>query len=56
MSLEGRVANVTGGSRGVGRATVVALTEDGADVAVNFVRKKTAAREEPSTSRSSGRG
>ncbi len=34
MSLEGRVALVTGSSRGLGRATALCLTRDGADVVV----------------------
>jgi len=45
MSLEGRVALVTGGSRGVGKAISLALAADGATVAVNYRRDEDSARQ-----------
>lgn len=45
LEMKGRVALVTGGSRGIGRATVERLVEAGAEVAFNFVRDEKAAAE-----------
>jgi 3-oxoacyl-[acyl-carrier protein] reductase len=45
MLLKGRVAVVTGGSRGIGRATVLRLAEQGADLFVNYLRDEAAAQE-----------
>ena len=41
--LEGRAALVTGGSRGIGRATVIELARSGADVGVAFRADREAA-------------
>ena len=36
MALNGKIALVTGASRGIGRSTAIALAEAGADVAINY--------------------
>ncbi|MFD5131018.1 SDR family oxidoreductase [Streptomyces olindensis] len=44
-TLDGKVALVTGGSRGIGAATALRLAREGADVAVGYVHGKEAAED-----------
>ena len=43
--LQGQIALVTGGSRGIGRAICEALAKEGADIYVNYTRGQEAAEE-----------
>lgn len=55
MELEGKIALVTGGARGIGRACALRLAEAGAHVIVNYVTSKSAATEVGEKIRALGR-
>ncbi len=45
ISLKGKKALITGGSRGIGRSTAVLFAKAGSDVALNYLKQKEAAEE-----------
>lgn len=45
LPLKGKIALVTGGSRGIGRAISLKLASEGADIIVNFFRRRSTAEE-----------
>ncbi|MFF0834123.1 MULTISPECIES: SDR family oxidoreductase [unclassified Streptomyces] len=53
--LGGKVALVTGGSRGIGAATALRLAQEGADVAITYVQDREAARDVVQKIESTGR-
>ena len=55
MDLEGRVALITGASRGIGRGIAVEMAEAGADVVVNYHRNKEGAEETVAAIQAKGR-
>ena len=54
FGLTGKVALVTGGSRGIGRAVVALLSSFQAKVVVNYVRDEDAATETVAAAREQG--
>ena len=55
MKVKGKIALVTGASRGIGRGIAEVLAEEGADVAVNYVASADQAEEVAELVRSKGR-
>jgi NAD(P)-dependent dehydrogenase (short-subunit alcohol dehydrogenase family) len=55
MRLENKVALITGGSRGIGRAIALGFAKEGADVIVNYLSRKDRAEEVVDAVKKSGR-
>ncbi len=55
MNLTGKVALVTGASRGIGQATAIDLAKAGADIVVNFIGNEAVAQETVETIEALGR-
>lgn len=55
MVLNGKIALVTGASRGIGRSTAIALAEAGADVAINYYSQQTDAESVADAVQAAGR-
>lgn len=54
MSLQGKCAVVTGGSRGIGRAVCLELADQGADLLLNYAGNREAAEETAALCREKG--
>ncbi|MFQ6083069.1 MAG: enoyl-[acyl-carrier-protein] reductase FabL [Candidatus Aminicenantia bacterium] len=55
MNSKGKVALITGGSRGIGQAIALKLAQAGADIAINFLRHREPAEETAQAIQNMGR-